>query len=983
LLPDAIASPKQQFYPVIFPTSALRLVLIDDSPDDRTAAIRALEQEFSHLQVQQATSADDLARVLRLGNFDLAIVSDRLTGMTGVASISAIKAVRPHCPVVVWTDSQSVEAAVAAMKAGADDYILKSSSQERLVAAVRELYTRKPPAVPASELKGEIPEEQAQLLDLAIDGIILRDLDGKISDWNRGAQRLYGWTPAEAIAKEIHALLKTEFPQAFEEIHQTLLAQDYWCGDLVQYRCDDTPIDVASCWTLQRDERGNPLAVLEINRDISDRKRRETTLQASEERFRRAIVHAPIPIAIHAENHGNGEMIQINNAWMELTGYAPADIPTIGDWTEKAYGEKKLLLQRSIDQLYDLDRRVDEGEYEVRTSSGERRIWRFSSAPLGKLPDGRRAVISMAADVTEHKQSERERENLLAQLERERELLEAVLQQMPAGVAIAEAPSGKLFMSNEQAARNLRHPLRLVSSIEDYSTYYRGFHPDGRPYASHEWPLARAIERGETIAAEEIDYLCGDGTRGVMRVSAAPVRDRTGRIIAGVVAFSDITERKQLETTLRQTILRLKNLHAMDKAILEVRSPQEIAQSAIDRLSQLLPLPRIDLIAFDADEQRATFLAIHSDRKVSIVPGAQIPLELLKDAIGQLPRGKSDRHWQLESLPELPSFVRAVDAEGLSSFLALPLNTQQETLGSLNLWGNSGDSLTAEQLAIAQEVADQLAVAIRQYRLQQQLVRHTSELKERVAERTLELQQSNAELEAFSYTVSHDLKAPLRAMQGFTSALLEDCGERLDELGHEYAQRIIKATQRLDRLIEDLLEYSRLGRAQLQLKPTSLESVVAEAIEQLEGEIQATGAQIQVGRKGIVPLPRIMGHRATLIQVLSNLLSNAIKFVPDRVRPRIEVWAEERSEDSDRVSVRLWIEDNGLGIKPEYQEQVWQVFERLHGRESYPGSGIGLAIVHKGMERMGGRAGVESSPNQGSRFWLEGQTVAKEQIEYG
>ena len=259
-----------------------------------------------------------------------------------------------------------------------------------------------------------------------------------------------------------------------------------------------------------------------------------------------------------------------------------------------------------------------------------------------------------------------------------------------------------------------------------------------------------------------------------------------------------------------------------------------------------------------------------------------------------------------------------------------------------------------------------------------QLMRYTSELEERVAERTLELQQSNAELEAFSYSVSHDLKAPLRAMQGFANALVEDCGEQFDELGHEYAQRIIKATQRLDRLIQDLLEYSRLGRVQLQLQPVSLESVVAEAIEQLEGEIQAAGAQIQIATQGITPLPKLLGHRATLVQVVSNLLGNAIKFVPDRVRPRIAVWAEERSEASGQVWVRLWVEDNGLGIKPEYQEQVWQVFERLHGRESYPGSGIGLAIVRKAMERMGGRAGVESSPNQGSCFWLEGETLAKE-----
>lgn len=230
-----------------------------------------------------------------------------------------------------------------------------------------------------------------------------------------------------------------------------------------------------------------------------------------------------------------------------------------------------------------------------------------------------------------------------------------------------------------------------------------------------------------------------------------------------------------------------------------------------------------------------------------------------------------------------------------------------------------------------------------------------SSLEQRVAERT-------AELEAFAYSVSHDLRAPLRAMQGFADALLEDYSSQLDSPGQEYARRIVAAAQRMDTLILDLLAYSRLGRAEMRLKPVSLAQVVEEALAQLEAEIKKKDAQMAVEK----PLPEAVGHYPTLVQVIANLLSNAVKFVAPGVRPHVRVWAEEQEGQ-----VCLWVEDKGIGIAPEYQERIFRVFERLHGIEAYPGTGIGLAIVKKGMERMGGQVGVESQVGQGSRFWVK------------
>jgi PAS domain S-box-containing protein len=235
-------------------------------------------------------------------------------------------------------------------------------------------------------------------------------------------------------------------------------------------------------------------------------------------------------------------------------------------------------------------------------------------------------------------------------------------------------------------------------------------------------------------------------------------------------------------------------------------------------------------------------------------------------------------------------------------------------------------------------------------------------LEQRVLERTAQLEEANEELQAFAYSVSHDLRAPLRAMQGFAEALLEDYEDILDELGKEYATRIVSSAQRLENLIQDLLAYSRLTRSNLQLKVIDLTSIMSEVMTQIEADLTQTQAQVNIQS----PLPEVIGHRPTLVQVIANLLINAMKFVDNGVQPQITVWAEMRGE-----CVRLWVEDNGIGISPEHQKRIFRVFERLHGMETYPGTGIGLAIVRKGIDRMGGSVGVESQLGQGSRFWIE------------
>lgn len=241
-----------------------------------------------------------------------------------------------------------------------------------------------------------------------------------------------------------------------------------------------------------------------------------------------------------------------------------------------------------------------------------------------------------------------------------------------------------------------------------------------------------------------------------------------------------------------------------------------------------------------------------------------------------------------------------------------------------------------------------------------------------VEERTRGLKEALRELESFSYSIAHDLRAPLRAVHSFAYVLLEDHLAPHDEAGRDFAERLRQSAERMDRMIEDLLAYSRLTRQQLALESVDLEALVVEIVRDMARELGERGAEVLVEGR----LDSVRAHGPTLARALTNLIENAAKFVAPGQKPCVRIRSERAG---DRV--RLWVEDNGIGIPPEYHQKIWGVFERLHKSEIYPGTGIGLAIVRKAMERMGGRAGLESEPGKGSRFYLEleGGTGAADQ----
>ena len=236
------------------------------------------------------------------------------------------------------------------------------------------------------------------------------------------------------------------------------------------------------------------------------------------------------------------------------------------------------------------------------------------------------------------------------------------------------------------------------------------------------------------------------------------------------------------------------------------------------------------------------------------------------------------------------------------------------------------------------------------------------ELKKQVAERTAALQEKTNQLESFTYTIAHDLRSPLRAISGYAEFTLEDFRDRLPDEAISNLDKIKASAARLDALIRDLLSYTRVAQVEFVEEDVPLRAPVDWALEQLRHEIEASGARIDVAPR----LPSVRGERSILDQVLLNLTSNALKFVAPGVAPHVKIDAA----IADGI-VRLTVTDNGVGVPHEYHDRIFRVFERLQGSHRFPGTGVGLAIVARAAERLGGRAGVESEPGHGSTFWVE------------
>ncbi|MGF1535974.1 MAG: ATP-binding protein [Elainellaceae cyanobacterium] len=301
------------------------------------------------------------------------------------------------------------------------------------------------------------------------------------------------------------------------------------------------------------------------------------------------------------------------------------------------------------------------------------------------------------------------------------------------------------------------------------------------------------------------------------------------------------------------------------------------------------------------------------------------------------------------------------DSDGLAtveSFLSAPVNLPTIVLTVLDDEGLALQSITqgAQDYLIKDEISPEMLTRSIRYSIERGRLMG-------------QIQEANQELEAFGYSAAHDLRAPLRAIMGFSDVLLTDDDDEditVSEAAVDYIRHIQTSALRMSQLINDLLAYSRIRTDSISLEVVDLNASVSNALAQLQGDIDRTQARITVDS----PLPKVMGSNALVVQAIANLVSNAVKFVEPGTQPHICIKAKQR-DASGQHYVRLWVIDNGIGIAPRHREQIFQVFKRLNGPSEYPGSGLGLAIVQKAIYRAGGVIGVDSTPGQGSQFWFE------------
>lgn len=512
--------------------------------------------------------------------------------------------------------------------------------------------------------------------------------------------------------------------------------------------------------------------------------------------------------------------------------------------------------------------------------------------------------------------------------------------------------------------------------------------------------LARATESGHFT--QEAWRVRKDGTRFWASVTVSSLRPNNGDLRGYATVTHDLTERRRVENALRDDNRRRGVLNEVAAHLLSAKGPVDLIDGVFVRMEEYF---QVNAFAAFRLSENGRSLELHSCASLS---------QETRQRLGRVDLQQADafcavvaRERKPRSLGNVQSsedpHLQWVRAEGLRAYYVTPLLVDERLVGILAFGSRQRESFDEADQEFFESLARYLAMGLEHQRLIVELRGNAVQLESAVAERTASLQEMVAELEHFSYAMTHDMRSPLRAMRGLAGILLEEGAAELKPEHREYLHRIALSAERMDALVKDALQYSLVLRGKLEVGPIDADALVRELLDS-NPELQPPRANVRI----VSPLPVVRANRAGLIQCFSNLLGNAVKFVLPGCTPEVLIGAEdvptgERRQSrqpgpgmpqnggsdpvaSDRGSeepatsaspererpgraVRMFVQDNGIGIDRQHRDKIWVMFQRLD--RSYPGTGIGLALVRKAVERMGGRVGVESEPGRGSRFWIE------------
>lgn len=637
--------------------------------------------------------------------------------------------------------------------------------------------------------------------------------------------------------------------------------------------------------------------------------------------------------------------VQWNDRLLELMGVRRDQWGgTFDDWYQRLHPEDQPRLAQALKDHLErrLPYRVEsfrllhaDGEYRWCTTAGQAE-WDESGKPL--------RMAGSFRDVTDRKQFEdRLRDSEL----RYSQILDSIHD-----MVLTRDEQGRITWANRAACRlygmNVEQLRGSTGGAEDASA------------ASAD----RAVfSSGQIVERQESPQPTPQGEQRIYHTVKTPLRNRDGQIKELVAVSRDITARKRELDTQRLLAQASAILGAsMDyertlRELVHVMVPTFADWAAVDVLDDAGEVKRL---AFHHRDPQMCKLARLLQEKYP--PNLQA-----SHGLGRVLRTK-----QLEHLPEISrEMIRAAarDAEhaeslerlGLKSMICAPIVVGDRAVGALTfVAAESKRRYVDNDVDFAAEVAHRAAVAIDNARLYQQLREMTNTLEQRVQERTAALTEINQELEAFSYTVSHDLRAPVRHIGGFVDLLREVAGDSLDSQALRYLTTIKNAATQMGTLIDGLLTFSRLGRTQLAKRPVALSELVTSVIRQMTPDLANRQIAWSVG-----PLPTVLADGTMLQLVMVNLIDNAVKYTRGRTQACIEVGAKREAKE-----YLVWVRDNGVGFDMQYVDKLFGVFQRLHGEEQFEGTGIGLASVRRIIVRHGGRAWAVSELGQGSTFYF-------------